>query len=296
MKKILLLGTMMVMGTTVFAFGGGGSSRKSSLFTSGVDAIGVHIGGDCPYGEEMIDGKCYQKCEEGVTRDRFNNCVVCTNPNEMYLPYYKGGCFEVDTTSLQCRSNMDCEANEFCSITAYVDGKIPRVSACSPLYEPQIDMQVLNVSGVGSKHMIRGPAMAWGQAWNWCLAQGARMVSLTDFGITDCSPDTKDLEGCRRAASEATEVGKGVGMKDSEGNWIDWMNNAGTGYYQTMVPQAVKDNWTEFAASDFPPIWMKETYNGQTMYRIGISTSVSEFFVQGRPKALGGHAVCVIDE
>ena len=45
MQKILVLITVLALSTTALAFGGGGSGRKSTAFTSGVDAVGVHFNG-----------------------------------------------------------------------------------------------------------------------------------------------------------------------------------------------------------------------------------------------------------
>ena len=78
MKKVLLLGTVLIA-TTALAFGGHGSGRKSTAFTSGVDAIGVHFNGKkCPSWQELVDNECMDKCAEGYKRDIEGACVeIC---------------------------------------------------------------------------------------------------------------------------------------------------------------------------------------------------------------------------
>ncbi len=89
MRKILLFSTAILVATSVLAFGGGGKSRKSSIYRgTGVDSIGVHFNGnggsetenpctppyvlntktnkcECPPHSEWNDGKGFCVCEQG---------------------------------------------------------------------------------------------------------------------------------------------------------------------------------------------------------------------------------------
>ncbi|MBQ4472314.1 MAG: hypothetical protein II942_03635 [Alphaproteobacteria bacterium] len=200
-------------------------------------------------------GSCIYCKGSGV--ENVNGVCTCTDAAKMYLEY-GNGCTAVDTTNVQCRSNADCASGEYCKITGYTN-YIPSASSCVTLDDPVVDMQVLDVSGTESKRMIRSASgRTWDAAQNWCLAQGGRMASLTDFGITDCSPTVQSLENCRREANSSVTTGQAIGRNSNYG-WRDWLNSDETGYYTTSVPQTVKTNWKNICDST-NAVFVKEFY------------------------------------
>ena len=86
MKNILILTTALTLSATVFAFGGGGGGRKSTAFTSGVDAIGVHMGGKEQISIDYVDNGENESNTDDETnpeQDTQTTCpdgtTVCTN-------------------------------------------------------------------------------------------------------------------------------------------------------------------------------------------------------------------------
>ena len=81
-----------------------------------------------------------------------------------------------------CETNEDCCAGYFCQYNSLSNDD------CSPI-KSSGTCQPLNPSTirVGNYEYLymRAEAMDWHSAKNWCEAQGRKMVSLADFGITD---------------------------------------------------------------------------------------------------------------
>ena len=90
MKKVFLLGTMLGVATTAFAFGGVfNHGSKSSTYKGGVDAIGVHFGGetsDSQTEEETCsaDKKCGDGCCQGDNVCQQNESGEYQCCNEFY--------------------------------------------------------------------------------------------------------------------------------------------------------------------------------------------------------------------
>ena len=113
MRKFLLFGTMLGVATTALAFGGifGGSSNgsKSATYKGGVDAIGVHFGGEKKTADSQPEeDKCskhgtwnYENstcdCEFGYTGEDCN-CVA---------PYV----FNQSTKECECPEEKQCGGN-----------------------------------------------------------------------------------------------------------------------------------------------------------------------------------------
>ena len=111
MKKILILTTALTLSATAFAFGGGGSGRKSTAFTSGVDAIGVHMNGKtCPAGQELYDNECVEKCDSQFLHNTDGSCTVCTNGNVYlsYMPEFGIGPCDTETPMNEVISDCPC--------------------------------------------------------------------------------------------------------------------------------------------------------------------------------------------
>ncbi len=102
MKKVFLFGTAILMATSVLAFGGGGKSRKSSVYRgTGVDSIDVHINGkngdSCPAEKKCGDGCCQADnvCKQDAETGEFQCCndrLCCSVGQTAYCPI-SPGCF-----------------------------------------------------------------------------------------------------------------------------------------------------------------------------------------------------------
>ena len=83
-----------------------------------------------------------------------------------------------------CTNNSQCDAGEYCAITAADSCTSITGGACTPLGT------VNTVSGkTGNAATYNGITynngyINWWRATNWCKAQGKRLVSLSDLGIT----------------------------------------------------------------------------------------------------------------
>ena len=78
MRKILMFGTMLGVASAALAFGGVfNHGSKSTTYKGGVDAIGVHIGGEevpCAEHSEKVGGVC--QCVEGYVPNEESDCVA----------------------------------------------------------------------------------------------------------------------------------------------------------------------------------------------------------------------------
>lgn len=242
MKKIFLFGTALCVAGTAFAFGGIlNHGSKSTTYKGGVDAIGVHFGGE----KKTADSPVLEPCPEGLEHNSDGSCTVCANGN-VYLSYMDDPCgtetpmnqqcentedsynrcrsrpcYDEETdfsypwywtndlslicqsTGTPCKSNADCvKGQEFCNLISSI-GKYgkPNVGSCAPLGNSEA-IVYKDIEFLKSENKF-----TWWGAENWCSAQEKTLVSYTDFGITfssgnDCDGD----ESCPGGA----EVCKGV--------------------------------------------------------------------------------------
>lgn len=97
MKKTLLFSTMLLAATSALAFGGiFNNGHKSTTYKGGLNAIGVHFGGEgkadikttCPEHSEWVETEC--KCESGWEMDgntcRPNSKPVCDEAGMYWCP------------------------------------------------------------------------------------------------------------------------------------------------------------------------------------------------------------------
>ena len=126
MKKILIFMIMLTLSATVFAFGGGSGGRKSTAFTSGVDAIGVHMNGkdqaDIDLSVELTPEQiaCVGK-DEGASCGEIQTCKSGSCQID-YDIWYQGDCEEgqvavkiisYSSFSVGCAGTQD-EASSLC--------------------------------------------------------------------------------------------------------------------------------------------------------------------------------------
>jgi len=231
MKKILLFGMMIFCATNVLAFGSGRS--RSSHHSTGVNSIGVHISSDsspCPKNQELLDDVCVDKCPEGVTRStRDRSCSICVNEN-VYLSYKSEPCSTETPKDMGCRSNDDCEEDEFCQI----DG-VWTSSNCSEITEGSCQpvgalSGPIEIEGLGSV-VASKTAMTWWSADNWCKAQGKSLIDVSELGCHNDDGLVTDWHSgrvyCCASEQNCDNEGKGWG---SYWNW----NVIKSGYEDTV--------------------------------------------------------------
>ena len=207
MRKFLLFGTMLGMASAALAFGGMfNHGNKSTTYKGGVDAIGVHFGG-----EKKTDSQPEEEtCPDGVTKDNNGYCGLCDNGN-LYFPYRENPCAEETPinkihcesdedceegccsangwcanawflscgTDRTCLSNNDCESGEFCNLNHsgnYSGVRWPGV--CSNI-GPKREIEYNNKTFVQSTEL----STSFLGAANWCHAQGLEMATSADLGI-----------------------------------------------------------------------------------------------------------------
>ena len=131
MKKILLFGTMLGMAGTALAFGGiFNHGSKSTTYKGGVNAIGVHFGGEkktadtkpaektCQDGTPCGEGCCYgdNTCQQTLSGE-----YQCCNDNiSLCCDVNQTATWDSDTNSAHC-----CSGTPYCSSTN-VDGDCVR--------------------------------------------------------------------------------------------------------------------------------------------------------------------------
>ncbi len=165
MKRLLLLGTILIA-TSAFAFGGGGSNRTHKWYRHGVDSIGVHIGGACPQGSSttgqggetgIYDGGVMCKCTEVDKVYTVNGCElqpeVCT-----------------DHTTNQCGLGYYCQFSPYdCDDTkgGNPDGVCTAISGGTEI----------TPAGDSEKTYLKGPKTDWWSAYSWCIGNGKQLVT-----------------------------------------------------------------------------------------------------------------------
>ncbi len=76
-------------------------------------------------------------------------------------------------SAMQCRLNSDCENGYFCNLTSSESHSEPDASVCEPL-----------TSGQQADSYLKGPALTWWGAQNWCEAHDMELTSLFSLGLT----------------------------------------------------------------------------------------------------------------
>ena len=186
MKKVFLLGTMLGVTTAALAFGGMFKhGSKSTTYKGGVDAIGVHFGG-----EKKNDS--HTPCPDGLEHNTDGSCTVCANGN-IYLSYMPdlpepvGACDTAKTMSGSCVSNKDCAKVEgcedgacYCSLTQEWSEQtgVSLVGDCLPIGSYT---DVVGIANLGSVRFSNITMSSWWSAENWCRAQGMDLIDIADF-------------------------------------------------------------------------------------------------------------------
>ena len=119
MRKIFLTTTILLTTGTALAFGGVfNHGSKSTTYKGGVDAIGVHFGGEKGSDINLIDNNEVDECPAGVIKNSKGACALCENGN-LYFPYYADPCgVETDINKTPCFNGEDCESG-CCSENGY---------------------------------------------------------------------------------------------------------------------------------------------------------------------------------
>ena len=184
MRKLFLLGTMLGVASAALAFGGMFShGSKSTTYKGGVNAIGVHFGG-----EKSTDSPVLEPCPEGLEHNTDGSCTVCANGN-VYLSYMDDPCGTETPMTGNCKSNKDCESMEgcengacFCNLGTEGDDwedwmcSRPNVGSCMAL-GGKTDIPTDD----SKTFVLSEDAFTWWSAVNWCKAQGMQFVEDTEI-------------------------------------------------------------------------------------------------------------------
>ncbi len=257
MKKILLFVTAILVATSVLAFGGGGKSRKSSVYRgTGVDSIGVHFNG-----KGNDSGDSGEICASGVTKDRFGHCNICANGN-VYLSYNDDPC-GTETSFDGCKSNADCDKGEYCHLNntdliCYypIGGTCEKIGAGTPA----------TIAGLGNV-LKSNEYMTWWAAENWCKAQGMRLVTIEEMGC--------HKSGTTISVTEYSGYDGGCCAEGKSCSWDgNWFNNDNKDRYSTVLydlEQAYRDSQYLWMISDYSSngscnAFYVPLYNGYVSY------------------------------
>ena len=271
MNKILLFGTALLMATSVLAFGGGGKSRKSSVYRGvGVDSVDVHINGKGG------------ACAAGVLEDRFGKCTVCANGN-VYLSYKEDPC-GTETIFDGCKSNEDCNEGEYCNL----DGsncEQPNTGTCTAIGDV---LGPVNIEGLGEV-INKYERMSWWSADNWCKAQGKSLIDVAEFNCYQSDTSTL-VTGGSGIYSSCCVSGQ------SAGPWYNYWENCYQCENKTILPEHEDFVYSHYSAviialrQNFGPVsfWTSSNYsadNSCAMFNVSANNSdVGNF---SRPKSNG---------
>ena len=247
MRKLFLLGTMLGVACTALAFGGVlGGGHKSTTYKGGVDAIGVHFGG-----EKSTDAQPEEICLDGIVKSKWGNCNICENGN-LYVPYAEEPC-NVDTDMNKtpcssdgdcetaccgkngycmgagtydfwegcpsgynnCISNNDCDTGEFCLVDGSQD--LFQIGICAPLLPERIVTYNNKVFVTDDMHLsVLG-------ALNDCEARGMRMATAADLGFSAdlvCGP-YEDFLSCEGIYDWPSIVDVNLDFDPPYGWWLN---------------------------------------------------------------------------
>ena len=143
----------------------------------------------CDTGYYPSAGECLENlCAEGLRpSERDGSCTICTNGN-VYMSYYNNPC-STPTNFDGCKSNDDCDEDEFCNLTGY-DNTKPTSGTCQALNSPD----PVTVGGLGSVRKSSSK-MTWWAADQWCKAQGMNLIDVRRFGCYKTNTNDLVTEG-----------------------------------------------------------------------------------------------------
>jgi len=137
LRKLMVFLVALLLATAVFAFGGrGGKSRKQAVYQgTGVDSIGIHVGGktgECPEHSSRRNGTC--TCDAGWTPNldgecvtdecsgfKKTDCAVKCDPLTGEITYANSG--------TSCGTGKVCDGSGSCNC---ISGYLEEGSACYP--------------------------------------------------------------------------------------------------------------------------------------------------------------------
>jgi len=211
--------SLVAFATSAMAFGGGGKSRKSTIYKgTGVNSVGIHIGTDsfCANGYDKIRNKCFKSCEASYKHDKDGSCTICA-PNEdgttnAYLSYKDDPCDTATPLDTSCRtdcyccnsgtcaswewkpndevfcrpglptctSNNDCSDGEYCNLNSTIKNQGNAVPNIGTCL-PIGEKKAYEYNNNGFVASVN--RMSWWAAENWCKAQGLELAELADIGF-----------------------------------------------------------------------------------------------------------------
>ena len=180
-----------------------------------------------------------------------------------------------------CKSNSGCDIGQFCEVTSYSSSK-PYNTQCQLLdYLPNETFEIQTVNGrkkvIHTTSASQAQSFKWDTGLNWCKAQGGRLASLTDFGITHCNDSGKSLNMCASTT---------VYVKGADGNYTKWSD-----YYKTLSADD-KYNWNKLTTYN----WMSEPYNSGSIYEFNPSNGSITYHTYSHSCTTLYHILCVLDE
>ena len=213
---------------------------------------------------------------EGSTCDGFGNCG-CPD-GKMYSPLL-AQC--VTPTGTGCKSNSDCDVGSFCEVTSY-SGSQPGNTQCKTFnYFPNEEFEIQTVNGrkrvIHTTNSSQAQNFKYDTGLNWCIAQGGRLASLTDFGITHCTASGGSLNKCGRTD---------LYVQKSDGSYIRWAD-----YYKTLTADD-KYNWNKLITYN----WMSEPFNNGNIYEFNPSNGAISYHTYGHSCSTLYHILCIMDD
>ncbi len=213
---------------------------------------------------------------EGSICDGFGNCG-CPD-GKMYSPLL-AQC--VTPTGTGCKSNSDCDVGSFCEVTSY-RGSQPDNTQCKTFdYFPNEEFEIQTVNGrkrvIHTTDSSQATNFKYDTGLNWCMAQGGRLASLTDFGITHCTSSGGSLNKCGRTD---------LYVQKSDGTYTPW-----TTYYKTLTADD-KYNWDKLTTYN----WMSEPFDSSRIYEFNPSNGAISAHTYDHSCGTLYHILCILDD